>query len=201
MELPSSFSRSERVTKQLLRWGGAIRGIPSVQLGKISVHLIIQEDRVEILGTSEGIFLDHVPTCALIPHCTRLRGKDDSFVEDLGRRVGEALSQRGLRGYASVDMVIFMNPNFDENLLICSGDDEFDVEMEDGIFAALRSAEALCIDRSIDNVEDHSDASRMSNDDVDNEAMKKKHYNRRITMVGGSRLDVVICSILVDIKQ
>ncbi|KAF4739079.1 ATP-dependent RNA helicase ddx55, partial [Perkinsus olseni] len=168
-----SMPKAETLCNLAVRRGGVIRGLPSPQLASISVHMDIDEGTVRVSGTSEGIFHNRTPTCALIPHCTRPWGKRSGVVEELGRRVGEALGRSGIRGFASVELIVFMNPNFDEELAANVEDivgsigrsDLLDEGVDDGMFAALKSAESLCIDRVIDNVERDITSSLRSGDD------------------------------------
>ncbi|KAF4719043.1 hypothetical protein FOZ62_027546 [Perkinsus olseni] len=194
-----SMPKAETLCNLAVRRGGVIRGLPSPQLASISIHMEIDEDTVKVSGTSEGIFHNHSPTCALIPHCTRPWGKRCGLVEELGRRVGEALGRRGIRGFASVELIVFMNPNFDEELAASVEDivgsigrlDCLDDGVDDGMFAALKSAESISIDRVIDNVERDITSALRSRDDEVAVGSVQEYLRARMTQMSRSGLEVL----------
>ncbi|KAF4713336.1 hypothetical protein FOZ63_032648, partial [Perkinsus olseni] len=194
-----SMPNAETLCNLAVRRGGVIRGLPSPQLASISIHMEIDEDTVKVSGTSEGIFHNHTPTCALIPHCTRPWGKRSGLVEELGRRVGEALGRRGIRGFASVELIVFMNPNFDEELAASVEDvvgsigrlGWLDEGVDDGMFAALKSAESISIDRVIDNVERDITSTWRSGDDKVGSV--QEYLRARMTQMSPSGLEVLDC--------
>ncbi|KAF4674447.1 hypothetical protein FOL47_009232 [Perkinsus chesapeaki] len=85
-------------------------------------------------------------------------------MEDVGKRVGEALSDEGGIKVCNVtvDTIVFINPNFNEDLTKRVEAVAVEMEpsglltegLEDGMFAALQSAKILHIDQTIDLVKD-----------------------------------------------
>jgi hypothetical protein len=93
------------------RVGAVIQAVPENILSQTSVHVQIDPDGTSsVLGSTEAVMSS--PFVRAASWCPHTRGSWQ-VLKEVGQRMGRVLAAKGLVGHASVDVVFFENPEFD----------------------------------------------------------------------------------------